>query len=271
MRTTTALLLVCFGNLLVRGQQINQGVLLDSVTKKPIEFANIGLIGKGYGTVSNEKGEYRFSIPDTLLSGTIKISIIGYKPKTFLAKGFDKRKNILLSQSSIPLNEIKVAAKKLKIKVVGNETKNSINGGFTGNNLGAEMGVKLNIKHPNTQIRKFMVNLSRNTLDKTPVFRLNIYSVDAKGYPKENILKENILIEPKTLVGFIEVDLKPYSILVNEDVIISLEWIKDLGNVSGLYFSSKLVNGSTYFRNASQDKWEKISGVGIGLHAEIGY
>jgi CarboxypepD_reg-like domain len=271
MKTYITFLFVFFFFWQIKSQQINQGILLDSVTKQPIEFANIGLVGKGYGTVSNEKGEYRFSIPDTLLSGTIKVSIIGYKPKTFSAKGFDKRKNILLSQSTIPLNEIKVAAKKLKIKVVGNETRNSINGGFTGNNLGAEMGVKLNIKHANTQIRKFMVNLSRNTLDKTPVFRLNIYNVDAKGYPKENILKENIVIEPKTLVGFIEVDLKPYSILVNEDVIISLEWIKDLGNVSGLYFSSKLVNGSTYFRNASQDKWEKISGVGVGLHAEIGY
>lgn len=271
MKTAITTCLVYLLVLLGKSQQLNQGILLDSITKLPIEFANIGLVGKGYGTVTNEKGEYRFSIPDSLLNGTIKISIIGYKPKTFPASGFNKREKVLLAQNATTLNEVKVASKKLKIKVVGNQTRNSVNGGFTGNSLGAEMGVKLNIKRPNTQLRKFMVNLNTNTLNKIPVFRLNLYTLDDKGYPAENILKQNIIIEPKALTGFIEVDLKPYAILVSEDVIISLEWIKDLGNTSGLYFSTSVLNGSTYFRDASQDKWQKVSGIGVGLHAEVGY
>ncbi|MGZ3899877.1 MAG: hypothetical protein ACXVNQ_05955, partial [Bacteroidia bacterium] len=43
-----------------------KGVLLDSATLKPIEFANIGIVGKGIGTVTNEKGEYLFVVPDSL-------------------------------------------------------------------------------------------------------------------------------------------------------------------------------------------------------------
>lgn len=36
-------------------------------------------------------------------------------------------------------------------------------------------------------------------------------------------------------------------------------------------FSSKLIGNQTYFKNASQDKWEKLPAIGIGLFAEIGY
>ena len=69
----------------------------------------------------------------------------------------------------------------------------------------------------------------------------------------------------------IELDLTPYNLYVDDDVFISIEWIKDLGDVKGLYFSAKLVGASpTYFRQASQGDWHKIA-VGVGLNAEVAY
>ncbi|MCC6372061.1 MAG: carboxypeptidase-like regulatory domain-containing protein [Bacteroidia bacterium] len=248
-----------------------KGVLLDSATKQPVEFANIGLIGKGLGTVSNEKGEYQLSIPDSLLNEKIKISIIGYNSKVLGTKKLSESPNVFLSQFATTLNEVTIASKKLKLKVLGNETKSSVGAGFGSNFLGCEMAVRLNIKHPKTQIRKFMININKNALGKTPIFRFNVYSVDENGFPKENILKQNIIVEPTTLTGFVEFDLKPYNIITDEDVFISLEWIKELGPANGLYFSAKVPFGATYYRMVSQDKWKKINGVGMGLHAEAGY
>lgn len=247
------------------------GVLQDSITKQPIEFANIGLIGKGLGTVTNEKGEYNFTIPDSLLNEKVKISMIGYRSKVVVVKNFAGTSKIQLAQFSTNLNEVTVSSKKLKLKIVGNETKNSINAGFGSNSLGCEMAVKVKIKHPKTQIRKFMIKINKNELSRAPVFRFNVYSVNEKGYPKENILQQNIIVEPNIITGLIEFDLKPYNIFVDNDVFISIEWIKDLGPANGLYFSAKVPLGTTYFRLVSQDKWEKVDAVGIGLHAEIGY
>lgn len=248
-----------------------KGVLVDSISGSPIEFANIGIVGKGVGTVSNDKGEYEFIIPDSLSNQKVKISFIGYKSKTFQVNKISTLNKIFLSQAANNLQEVAVSAKKLKIKVLGNNTTHTgVTGGFKNNNLGAEMAVRLNIKHSKTQLRKFMVNITSSSLEKA-VFRLNVYSSDDKGFPKENILKQNIILEPKEKTGLLEIDLKPYNIFVDEDVFISLEWIKDLGDVTGLMFSTKLVGSGTYFRQASQDKWEKIAPIGIGLHAEVGY
>lgn len=267
-RISIFILTILTSNLI--SQKKCQGVLLDSLTLEAIEFANVGIIGKGVGTVTNEKGEFNFEVPDSLLKCPVKISMIGYKSKALSVDAFDNQKKIKLAPISNVLEEVKVTAKKSVSKIIGNQTKTeSITAGFKKNNLGAEMGIKLNIKKPKTYLKTFYLNIVRNEIEK-PIFRLNVYSVNEKGYPKDNLLTQNIIIEPKEKIGFIELDLKPYNIYVDDDVIISIEWIKDLGDASKLYFSTKLIGSDTYFRNASQDKWEKTS-IGVGLHVEVAY
>ena len=247
-----------------------EGVLLDSTTSQAIEFANIGIVGKGFGTVTNDKGEFSFSVPDSLQNEPIKISMIGYKSKTLSLQKLSELRKVNLSQSATNLNEVSVAVKKTKIKILGNETQTkSMTAGFTKNTLGAELAIRLNIKHPKTHLRKFYINIANNSIEK-PIFRFNVYSKDEKGLPKENILSQSVIIEFKETTGLIELDFTPYNIYVDDDVFISLEWIKDLGDVKGLFFSTKLVGSPTYFRQASQDKWAKIP-IGVGLYAEIAY
>jgi len=146
-----------------------------------------------------------------------------------------------------------------------------VSASFKKNSLGAELGIKVSVKHPQTHIRKLMFNITANKLDTFPVFRLNIYTEDAKGYPGTNVLTQNIIIVPKEKTGYIEFDLEPYHIFVNDDVFIAIEWLKDLGDLKGLYFSTKLAGSSTYYRQASQDKWEKVNSIGIGINAEVAY
>jgi hypothetical protein len=271
MKRFSFVIAACFFITSCFAQQTCKGILSDSASGEPLEFANIGIIGKGVGTVTNEKGEYNFVVPDSLAREKIKVSLIGYKSKTFAVPAVSALSKIILQQEAVNLSEVAVTPKSTKVKTLGNvATGSGVVAGFKKNNLGAELGIRLNIKHPQTHFRKFRVNIAKNSLDKA-MFRLNIYSMDEKGLPKENILKQNIIIEPKEKTGLIEVDLRPYNIFVDEDVFITLEWIKDLGDATGLMFSTKLVGSATYFRQASQDKWEKITPFGVGLHVEVGY
>lgn len=266
------ILALCFLYHIVFSQNLCKGILLDSATGQPLEFANIGIIGKGIGTVSNEKGEYSFPFPDSLVNGKVRISLIGYSPRTFGVAEFGSLAEVRLSESSVMLKEVSVSVKPLKIKISGNNTRTKIvSAGFKHNSLGSEIGIKLSIRHPQTHVRKVMINVNANTLDTLPMFRFNLYKADADGYPGENMLSHNIIITPSERTGYIEFDLTPYTIYVDEDVFITLEWIKDLGDVTGLYFSTKLAGNSTYYRQTSQDKWGKLNAVGVGLHAEVAY
>lgn len=252
--------------------QLNcKGVLTDSLTHQPIEFANIGIIGKGIGTVTNEKGEYAFTIPDSLSGAKVMVSLIGYKSKKYIASAFSRLNAIPLTQESINLNEISVSSKKVKTKILGNKTDSkNISAGFQQNKLGAEMAIRLHIKHKQTHLKKLMFQINSNTIDHV-IFRCNVYSVDKKGYPDENILKQNVLITATEKTGLQTFDLTPYNLFLDDDVFISIEWVKDLGDASKLMFATKMIGSATYFKQASQDKWEKVSPIGIGLYVEAAY
>ena len=65
-----------------------QGVLMDSVTKKPVTFANIGIAEKSLGTVSDENGNFSLAIPDSLAKHDLTISRIGYQKTTIAINSF---------------------------------------------------------------------------------------------------------------------------------------------------------------------------------------
>lgn len=255
----------------IHAQQVLTGRLLDAKTGEAIEFANIGVVGKGVGTVSNENGAYTLTVPDSVAGEPVRISRIGYQTLQQSVAVLKGQPVVRMQQEATALSEVLVSAKKLKIKKVGNvTTTRNVSGGFKKNSLGAELAIRIPIKHPKTQIRRFFINIVNNTIDK-PVFRFNVYSIDKNGRPKDNVLNHNIVFSPLENTGLVELDLTPYAIFVDDDVFIAIEWLKDLGDVKGLHFSTKLMGGGTYFRSVSQADWEKLPSFGLGLHAEIAY
>ena len=56
-----------------------EGVLVDSKSKQPIQFAHIGILDKNAGTISNEAGEFSLNLSEYLSADTIVFSSIGYK------------------------------------------------------------------------------------------------------------------------------------------------------------------------------------------------
>ncbi len=254
----------------VHSQNIIKCKVLDSASKAPVQFANAGIVSKAFGTVTDDKGEFTLNVPDSLMHEKIRISILGYKSKDISLKKLISTSVVYLPEASYNLSEVAVKPKKTKHKVLGNETTSkAATCGFTSNKLGCEMGVKLNIKHKETQLKKLSFNIVKNVYDSL-IFRVNIYKKDKEGNPGENLLTKSLFVTPTSKTGLVEVDLSKLYLFVDDDVFISLEWIKDFGDTKGLYFSCQLFGG-TWYRMASQDKWEHVAAVGVGLFVDVEY
>jgi hypothetical protein len=152
---------------------------------------------------------------------------------------------------------------------VGVTTKSkSVSAGFNNYHLGYELGLRMNVKKP-TYIQKVNINIAFCTYDSI-FLRLNIYKV-GKEDNFENILLEPIYISlPKSaLNNTISIDLSSQYLYVEDDFMVSLEYLRELGE-GELMFSASMISQATYFRETSQAEWEKLPApIGISISAEV--
>jgi hypothetical protein len=254
------------------------GVVVDNENDKPLPYVNIGLLNREIGTVTDTNGKFTLNLKEEFANDTIRISSIGYRPVEILAKNLMLKiqpLSIKLEEQVSELNEVVVTAKAFKKKTLGNKTESKfLSTGFSYDQLGAEMGVKINTRKNPTFVDSFNFNISYNRLSAKSIFRVNFYSVE-NNKPQDNILTNNILvpIEPNQ-VGKITVDLKPYDIVLNDDVIITLEWVDTDGeNNKGeaIFFSLGMFNSGTLYKKSSQAKFKKYSSMGVGFNIDVRY
>ncbi|HAN17759.1 MAG TPA: hypothetical protein DCQ24_03700 [Bacteroidales bacterium] len=253
----------------ITGQNIS-GVVLNATNKQPVEFVNIGIVGKNVGTVTDLNGKFNFFAGSEFANDTILFSMIGYNP--LLVKIADLNKNagneVLLEEKTYEIAEVIIKPKKIKQQTLGVTTKfKKIAAGFKDNLLGYECGILINVKKT-AFIKKVNINISVCSYD-TIFYRLNIYKVRGT-MDFENILREPIYIKmPKESVkDEIQIDLQSRNIVVDGDFLITLEHIKDLGN-GYLHFCAGLTE-KTYYRKTSQGKWETVPvGISISVIADV--
>jgi hypothetical protein len=83
------------------------GKIIDKSTGEPVEYANISLVGKSTGTVSNAHGEFILKITPDLISDTLGISYIGYKIyKQPVANLLSGNNTIYLIPDIIPIQQV---------------------------------------------------------------------------------------------------------------------------------------------------------------------
>lgn len=257
------------------GQTKVEGVIKNAQTNEPVPYVNIGILNKDKGTVSNENGKFTLEIPETFIHDTIRITSLGYEAKLFVVKEFieeiEENKNISLSEEEIELNQVVVADKELKEKVIGNKTKSKMmRGGFNNSELGNELGVKVKIKRSPTYIDKFHANVTSNTGEQMK-FRLNFYSIN-KGMPGDKIINESVIFDIDVKEGDFTLDLSKYNIVVEDNFFLTIELIENNGPPeSEVFFSAGLLGNATVTRLTSQAKWEKLGMIGIGFSVTSEY
>ena len=55
------------------------GQIFDNKTKQPIPYVNIGIPNKGFGTVSDNNGNFSIQLDDKYNNDSLKITMIAYK------------------------------------------------------------------------------------------------------------------------------------------------------------------------------------------------
>ncbi|MBT4312955.1 MAG: carboxypeptidase-like regulatory domain-containing protein [Flavobacteriaceae bacterium] len=250
------------------------GQVLDSATKEPIPYVNIGVLNKNIGTVSDDEDYFQFEV-NAQQNGkdTLRFSMIGFESKTYILSDYLKQNplEIYLSEETTALEEVILtsARREFQIKKLGNKTTSkTIYASFTSNKLGNEMGFIVRARKRPMILKKFNISIVEN--DYGPIkFRVNLYDV-LNGLPNKTILKKNIFLETDVSSGIVSLDLTPYEIVIDKEFFITIEWIEDLGP-GKLFFSGGFFGAPLYAREVSQGNWIKIGNVSVGMNLDVSY
>jgi hypothetical protein len=83
------------------------GKVIDNITKKPVVFANVYLIGSSLGTVTNADGEFILKVPVSELNRKVGISYLGYNNKIIALSDMKEKDNLIrLELSAVSLDEV---------------------------------------------------------------------------------------------------------------------------------------------------------------------
>ncbi len=249
------------------------GKLIDSETKVPVAYANIGVLSQGIGTVSDNKGRFSLAIPSAYDEDTLVISIIGYEPLSSQVSAFksDCANGCTLEMKQIDykLESVEIESKALNRKVVGiDDPSESISIGFSGKNVGIEAGTYMKLKRP-AYLDKVNIAVGNCEADSM-FFRLNVYDVK-RGMPNNNVLKRPIYLSRacEDIRKSFEVDLSEEGIYMEDDFIVALENVKQDNIVKSFFFKGKMFSKGIFYRYASQDDWQKIGIVAAGISAVV--
>jgi hypothetical protein len=85
------------------------GTLLDRYTREPVSFATVGVPSDAIGTVSNQNGDFRLRLPDSLRNACVQFSHIGYLSREFELRLLAGSEHVfLLEPKVIPIQEVVV-------------------------------------------------------------------------------------------------------------------------------------------------------------------
>ncbi len=109
-----SLLLIQF---LAEAQTRVSGRVIDGKSKRPLEFAHVGILNTTIGTVSNSNGDYSLIIPDEYARSDLAASFLGYElfAQPVVLIKTDQPFNIELFPSATQLPEITVSVKQRNI------------------------------------------------------------------------------------------------------------------------------------------------------------
>lgn len=108
---------------------IVNGMVLDKLNQKALPYANIYVLNKYQGAISNEDGHFYLDISELDDSDTLRFQYIGYKTKTITVAELKNRSIVYLEEDIINLSETLIFgdapdAKTIVKKVIENKEKN---------------------------------------------------------------------------------------------------------------------------------------------------
>lgn len=93
-----------------------EGKVISEETGKPVSYANIGIVNKNFGTLSNADGTFLIRVPEAYKNDILQFSAIGFRKRSIPITSLSKEeKNIItLIEQPLQLATVTVSQKKEK-------------------------------------------------------------------------------------------------------------------------------------------------------------
>ena len=256
-------------NTLLLGQQIS-GTVFEMNGETPVEYVNIGIVGKNIGTVSDQNGKYTLQVNPEHYDEILCFSSIGYHSYSVKVSDFINLNNgnVSLTKREYALTEVVIRPKKVKEKTLGITSKGIAATCIQDSIKGWEVGLLMSNRNK-VFLKELNINVSSCSFD-TVFYRINIYKPQKKNQ-FENILTIPVYISllKEQVKDKITIDLRHLNLVVEGDFLVTFEIVKDLGRGSLCFYSSLL--HKVYGRQTSQGRWitYPIGGPSISVLVDV--
>lgn len=238
------------------------GYVLEKETRKPISYVNIGSPTTNSGTVSDDNGYFEMTCDSE--NEKIIFSSIGYTTQEIIASNLSEDE-ILLESIDYKIQEVKIVSSNFDKEVIlgeRNEKGRGMSISFGNPQLGTELGALIEVKKE-TYIKtaNFVLNHAKGD---SLLLRINIRRYE-NGQVGEKIVKKNIYVKDKQRKGTYSVDLSSYDIILTSDVLLSVEWLRNFGEMGNEHvtFDTKKARKpkqlrGIYLKNSSVSGFRKL-------------
>ena len=282
-KLTLSLLMVCvFVSSVFAQYEIKiHAIVIDSQSKEPIPYANVGFVNQSIGTVTNKKGRFylRYDEDEIRKNNVFQISSNGYETLKLNQKQvFD----MLRGNNKISLKRIENFPEDLSFITSSNDAFNKTKStlGYAAysskllaywksrKNLGGEIATLVKVNKPNSKLLNLKFDVIENLSDSLLV-RIHIYDKNRKGVGND-LTQGNIYHTIDKKAGEEIIDLSKYNIKVDTDFIVGIELVQIYGD--DVQFTVKVAKGgNSFLKNTSQAPWKEHKDASIAFKIDTEY
>ncbi len=239
-----------------------------TLTGEPVPYCSIGIPHTKLGTLADESGRFKLTIPDTLSKAILVFSAVGYQDKKVPASSASREPTIVLEPRSRVLQEVVVSARKTSQKVVGETSRPMLTFSrmFDEAVTTIEQGTILTVP-ASAWLNSFSFYIMPSSKYREITLKLNVYD-SFHGVPGTPLQEVPILYKTSS-TGWQTIDLSSYNLRAGRagKVALTLQLVAftapDQGDfVFGLSAKKSLAT-HLLFRYQSQGDWEKHPGTSI--------
>lgn len=169
-----------------------KGVIKDSISGKSISYVNIWIQNENIGTTSEEDGTFRLNTAEK--NKTLIFSALGFEKKVIKASN---GMIVSLKPTTYQLNEVVIGDKRAETKEIEiGKTENKM---FQAFDNGPRIDTKFfpySVKYKKTKFIKGVV-IQTDCRIPDAIVKIHFYSVDANGYPGEELLDKDFIVTVK--------------------------------------------------------------------------
>ncbi len=275
MKTALILLFFAVSHLGMAGTQLVGSV--SDEQQRPVPFVSIGFVNTNIGTVSDMQGNFTLNLNEFPLgSQTLRLSCIGYQAiEIVINESSNEKLHITMLESITELTEVVVRPTRTVTKLKGNKSEdtaiktNLAISREPNMNLGSAVGRRFGMDNSLNFLKTFKFFVAANNFD-TVLVRVTFHAIE-KGKPGKPLHQTGIyqpIVQHKR--GWVAIDLSPYALVVQEDLIAVVEWVSasKKGNVFAFNISMPALLQTHYYKYGAQNTWKAFRNMSSSMLLE---